>query len=248
MSSEKLNLEHSDAEEPTEDEVGLSLEELSQTYSSVLAKGELPYQADETANAPAEESAPESFDPLEEALHESDACPVTPQSILEAIVFVGRPDNGAITAAEIASLMRGVREEEIESLVSELNQIYAETGRATRIVQSPTGFLLQLSEDLQHIKDRFYGQVRETRLNQAAIDCLALVSYQPGISREKLEQQRGQPSGGVLNQLVRRQLLEIRREPANGKISPHYYPTERLMQLAGLSSLDDLPQAEDLDG
>jgi segregation and condensation protein B len=115
------------------------------------------------------------------------------------------------------------------------------------IVPAGAGYRMQLAEDLSGIKDRFYGRVRDIRLNQAAIDCLALVSYQPGISRTKLEEQRGQPSGAILNQLVRRQLLEMRREGPGKQAGPHYYPTERLLQLAGLASLEDLPQAEELD-
>ncbi|MCA9134857.1 MAG: SMC-Scp complex subunit ScpB, partial [Planctomycetales bacterium] len=187
------------------------------------------------------------FDPLATELSSSELCPLSPRSILEAILFVGQADSRATTAAEIAGLMRGVEEAEIESLVDELNAIYEQTGRATRIVAAGAGFRLQVADELAFIKERFYGRVREVRLNQAAIDCLALVAYQPGISREKLEEQRGQPSGGVLNQLVRREMLEMRRQPAGKgkKFSQHYYPTDRLLELTGLGSLEDLPQAED---
>ena len=37
----------------------------------------------------------------------------------------------------------------------------------------------------------------------------------------------------------------MRREGTGKKLSPHYYPTERLLQLAGLASLEDLPQVEE---
>jgi segregation and condensation protein B len=229
-----------------DDEQGLSLEELSQTYAELLNKGQAldrpPSDGDPIDAAAVADAA--GFDPLEEELQDSDACPVTPRSILESVLFVGRPDNRPISAEEIAGLMRGVRPAEIEGHVAELNQIYAETGRALRIATIGNGFRLQLADDLQFIRDRFYGPIREIRLNQAAIDCLALVAYQPGISREQLEEQRGQPSGPILSQLVRRQLIEIQREPQKQR-QLHYYPTEKLLQLIGLSTLDDLPQVEE---
>jgi segregation and condensation protein B len=237
-----------DLDHEEQEEEGLSLEELSQTYAQLLNKGEPSQPAGEAGQETTEgagDSDSEEFDPLAEELVESDACPVTPRSILEAVLFVGRPDNSPIPADELAGLMRGVRVAEIEEWVAELNQIYQQTGRAIRVGAVGNGYRLQLADDLQFIRDRFYGPVREVRLNQAAVDCLALIAYQPGISREQLEEQRGQPSGSVLSQLVRRQLVEIKREGDKQKRQLHYYPTDKLMQLVGLSALEDLPQVEE---
>lgn len=230
-----------------DDDDGLSLEELSQSYKTVMQST--------TASSDAGQAEPATGELHDEELDEqrssdetgklTECCPPTPRSILEAILFVGRPDGALVTAAEIAGLMRGVKEAEISVLVDELNEIYSSTNRAVRIAQHGAGYRLQLAEDLHCVKDRFYGRIREVRLNQASIDCLALVSYQPGISREKLDEQLGQSSGTVLNQLVRRQLLEIRRETESNKSTQRYFPTARLLELLGIQSLDDLPQAED---
>ncbi len=157
-----------------DDEQGFSLEELSQTYAQLLSKSGATDPATSNLDVQsAAEAESKSFDPLDEELAETDACPVTPTSILEAVLFVGRPDNSPISAEEIAGLMRGVKPAEIETHVAELNQIYAETGRAIRIATIGNGYRLQLADDLQFIRDRFYGPIREIRLNQAAIDCLA---------------------------------------------------------------------------
>lgn len=246
-----LNAEPSELSDAT-DEVGVSLEELSQSYQRVLAAAE-PGGTEATSEIGSTEAAVRQFASGELALYDSsaepqadvDPCPLTPRSIVEAILFVGRPDGGAITASEIAGLMRGVNDSEVVELIDQLNGLYGETGRATRIVASAAGFRLQLDDALHSVRERFYGHARPVKLSQAAVDCLALISYQPGITRETLEQQRGQPSGSVLNQLVRRQLIEMRRQPAGKQSVQHYYPTERLMELAGIESLEDLPQTED---
>ena len=256
------------------EEEGLTLEELSQSYHRVL---EQAGDSQATATAGAVDSTayrelaaadgasvgqqPTAiYDPLEEPGDEAGHIPVTPAGIIEAVLFVGRPDGGPVSAGEMANLMRGVEADEVAEHVNQLNAVYEETGRPMRIVAVAGGFRMQLADDLSEIRDRFYGRARHVKLNQAAIDCLALIAYQPGISREKLEEQRGQPSGGVLNQLVRRQLIDIRREaeplaaaaapPASGrapgpKMVQRYYPTEKLCDLAGIASLDDLPHTED---
>lgn len=233
-------LEHED-----DDEQGLSLEELSQSYAHLINKdASAPGIVADSTLLSAAEAESKQFDAEEQDRADSDACPVTPMSVLEAVLFVGRPDNSPISADEIAGLMRGVKPAEIEGYAAELNQIYANTNRAIRVAMIGNGFRMQIDDDLQSIRDRFYGPIRETRLNQAAIDCLALVAYQPGISREQLEDQRGQASGPVLSQLVRRQLIEVKREGQKQK-QLHYYPTDKLLQLIGLGTLDDLPQVED---
>lgn len=204
-------------------------------------------QSLEANAAPLANPNDEQLDPDEQLDRDQAACPLTPQSIVEAILFVGRPDGGSIPATEIAGLMRGVDASEVTTCVAQLNELYAQTNRATRIVADGAGYRVQLADEVSYIRDRFYGRVRQVKLNQAAIDCLALIAYQPGILREKLEQQRGQPSGGLLSQLIRRQLIEVRRVSEGKKSVQRYYPTHRLLDLAGIDSLDDLPQTEDLE-
>jgi chromosome segregation and condensation protein ScpB len=45
--------------------------------------------------------------------------------------------------------------------------------------------------------------------------------------------------------LVRRSLLELRMDPEGPIGSGRYFPTQRLLELFGLSSLDELPQVEE---
>ncbi len=223
---------------PESQDDGLSLEELSAAYAQVIQSPRLHVE-------------PQAATPshgIDENVDRDDE-PVTPLSILEAVLFVGRPDSGPITATEIASLMRGVTETDVDQLIAELNCDYVENHRAFFVASVGGGYRLQLAADLEPIHKSFLGPMRPARLSQLAIDCLSLISYQPGISREKLDEQLGKPAGAILNQLVRRELLEIRRErdrqQAGNKLIARYFPTQRFLDLAGLESLDDLPTAEE---
>ena len=46
-------------------------------------------------------------------------CEINPRSVVEAILFVGRPDNGSTSARELAAIMRGVSPDEIDSAVAD---------------------------------------------------------------------------------------------------------------------------------
>jgi segregation and condensation protein B len=236
----------SDDEEPdlaAAAESGLSLEELGQTYAKLLTRGDVPY-AD--ASEEDEATAEVEFDPVVEESMEQDECAVTPPSIVEAILFVGNSDNSPISADAIASLMRGVRSAEIDESVTELNTRLRDGGHAFEIVSTQGGYKMQLRPELSDIRDRIYGKIKESRLNQAAIDCLALVAYQPGISKEQIDIQWNRSSASVLSMLIRRNLIELRRDPeAPKQTNARYFPTERLLNLLGIATLDELPQVED---
>lgn len=225
-------------DEEDDSEEGVSLEELSQSYAKLAPETTSDENELEVLDCEDEEPSEEE---------DTDAI-VSPRSIVESILFVGGPDNAAITAAQIAKTMRGVTDSDVREIIDELNSIYEQSERAMQIVEQPDGYRVELAPDLEFIRDRFYGRTREISLNQAAIDCLALIAYQPGISRDELEKQRGQPSGGILNQLVRRQLIEMHRADSGKKKKvPHYHPTEKLLELAGLATLEDLPQVVEMD-
>ena len=96
-------------------------------------------------------------------------------------------------------------------------------------------------------KDWFTGNLGSAwRLSQAAIDILALVAYHQPITKNRVDEIRSKPSGGILSQLVRRRLLRIERTDTKPRVT-HYYTTDRFLELFSLDGLDDLPRTQDLD-
>ncbi len=208
--------------------------------------------AEETApTSPLAEEAPavegSESDPLDVELADDteDPCQLCPRSILEAMLFVGNLQNEPLTSAQAADLMRGVTPEEIPDLVDELNQRYTANGAPYQIISEGAGYRLTLRPAFYDVRDRFYGRVREARLSQAAVDVLAIVAYRQPITAEEINKIRGKPTAGVLSQLVRRQLVCIHRP--GQRQPPIYRTTSRFLELFGLESLEDLPQAEDID-
>ena len=236
--------EEKDREETSE----VSLEDLGAAYARVAAEHDPkafapPESARDEADSDdlfAVESEPAGTSPLDQEV-------VTPEAIIEGALFVGHPQNKSLSEQRLASLMRDVKPEEVEEVIERLNQSYQEAGQALQIVRDENGYRMTITGDVESIRRSFYGKVREAKLNQAAIEVLSLVAYQPGITAQTVQDQRGRESNALLNQLVRRQLLRIeRREPeGGGRKVPHYHPTERFLELFGLESLEDLPQVEE---
>jgi segregation and condensation protein B len=231
---------------PSDD--GLSLDELSQAYAALLAKGSDPY-------TPAAEEASESEPPLVQgpadplpviAGNDDASCEIAPRSILEAILFVGHPTGEPLTSERIAALMRGVRPAEIDELVAELNDLYAAEGAPYSIAAVGPGYQLVLRPEFAPLRDSFYGRIREARLSQAAIDILAIVAYHQPLPASEIDRLRGKPSGAILSQLVRRDLLAI--EPAREGRGRHLYrTTSRFLSLFGLENLTELPRGQQSD-
>jgi len=171
---------------------------------------------------------------------------LNPRSIVEAMLFVGHPKNEPLTSQRIAGLMRGVRPAEIDELVRELNSQYQQRGCPYSIRSEGAGYRLVVDDEHAGLRQRLAGRTREARLSQAAIEVLALVAYNGAISSEQISAIRGRSSGGILTQLVRRQLLRIQRSPENRR-EANYSTTERFLQLFGLESLADLPRGQEVE-
>lgn len=230
------------------DDQGLSLDELSQAYADLLAGGDDPF-----AEAAAPEPSTGVAAVVEKLADEEDEqqpeeqeafCEISPRNILEAMLFVGHPDNKPLSSEKVASYMRGVRPQEIDELVAELNGGYDRDGSPYRIESVGAGYRMALRDEFSSLRDKFYGRNKSARLSQAAIDVLAIVAYKQPLTRDEVDSMRGKPSGTILTQLVRRRLLKMER-PNKKPRTPRYHTTDRFLELCGLESLRDLPESLD---
>ena len=169
-----------------------------------------------------------------------------PRTILEAMLFVGHPDNEPLTREQAAESMRGVEPEEIDAFIAELNDEYEQLGCPYTIISQDLGYRMTLREPWQPLRERFYGKLRDARLSQAAVDVLSVVAYRQPISREEIDELRGRDSGALLRQLVRRRLLELHMPQERGG-KRTYSTTGRFLHLFGLEKVEDLPRSDEVE-
>ncbi|NLS92158.1 MAG: SMC-Scp complex subunit ScpB [Planctomycetaceae bacterium] len=232
---------------------GISLDELTQAYAEAMG-GTARLTAEEDSFSPPEEegggpqsSEPRSTIPIREGQDPEDEAveggvAVTPASVVETLLFVGSVDNRPLGVAKAAELMRGVTPSDVDEAVAQLNVRYRSNGCPYEIVEEREGYRMSLRPAFFPVRNKFYSKVREARLSQAAIDALAIVAYRQPLTSEQVSQLRGTPSGHLLTQLVRRQLLEVERGAEGRQLV--YRTSQRFLELFGLESLEDLPDSE----
>ncbi len=229
---------------------GISLGELTEAFAEAMGTRPQAVPQEETARETVAVTE-ESLDAQEEPEPQSDdddadPCPISPLSIIEAMLFVGNRESQPLSSVRAAEVMRGVEPEDIDGLVEQLNVRYSAGGRPYHIVQEGGGYRLTLRSAYRGLQERFYGRIREARLSQPAIDVLAIIAYRQPLTSEQISRLRGKPCSHLLAQLVRRGLLRIERMD-NKRRTAQYFTTDRFLGLFGMEDLDDLPRSEEVD-
>ncbi|HEX5471953.1 MAG TPA: SMC-Scp complex subunit ScpB [Lacipirellulaceae bacterium] len=173
-------------------------------------------------------------------------CEINPRSVVEAMLFVGRPDNGSYSARELAAAMRGVSPAEVEAAIAELNSLYNTDGAPYWIDQTNGGYRMVLRGEFDRMRDKFYGRVKEARLPPSVMEVLSILAYNQPATAEQVSEIRGAPSGSALATLVRRRLVKLERA-ADDIGKPQYSTTPRFLKLFGLENLEALPRSEELE-
>ena len=220
--------------QPAED-AGLSIDKLSAAFAEMLSTGDDPYaelsrrhgrQTTRTTRGFAPAAQPDRFRRRRRPARPTPA-KSRPAPILEAMLFVGGAGNQPLESQQVARLMRGVRPAEIDALVRQLNADYDARRCPYTIAAEGAGYRLRLRDQHARLRDKFYGKARQARLSQAAIEVLVAGGLQPAALGRRGQPLRGTPSGAILTQLVRRQLLQIEREPGERRPLSHHRSISR---------------------
>ncbi|MEM7454336.1 MAG: SMC-Scp complex subunit ScpB [Planctomycetota bacterium] len=248
--------DEADDEESDFDEEEFTLDQLSEAYAKVLKEreGEHSHSTTEvglentaTRDARPQEPVPEPIVDKEPEPEVDDdaACPISPESILESILFVGAPKDVALTSRNIAPLMRNVSAKEVTALAKQLNSRYEEEGVAYRVLCERGTMKMVLAPEMLSVQNFMLGRYRAVRLSQQAIDVLAIIAYNQPITRTQLDSIRTRSSGSIVRQMIRRGLVAV--EEGSGR-KDVYRTTDRFLDLFGLDSIEDLPQSHDASG
>ena len=219
-------------------------QQLGESFAALV--GGRAWQVDEVGDVPeaipvaepVEEPTPPrppALVPLAEAANDP-AIPPTPLQIIEALLFVGGPP---LKPEHAADAIRGLTSDQFRDCVDALNRLYRAQNRPYSVVHGPTGYVLRVSSKYAGVKEKLYGGPREARLNQPALDVVALVAYRQPVTKAEIDSARGADSGGVLRQLVRLGLVAASKADGGEAV---YSTTDRFLEVFRLKDLDDLPQ------
>lgn len=136
----------------------------------------------------------------------------------------------------------------LRRLLLELAQEYDQAGRGMRIVEVAEGFQLVTDPALVSYVGKLNRRVRTVRLTKPSLETLAIIAYRQPATRVEMEQVRGVDVGGVLETLLKLNMIRISgRKEVPGR--PLLYATTReFLEHFGLKNLEDLPSLEELQG
>jgi segregation and condensation protein B len=230
---------------------GMSLDQLTQAFTVMAGQESAPtspmviVDEDEFAADTDRPSKPQEHSATTTSADQSPPFTINSRTVVEAMLFVGRPDNAPLTSDEISGVMRGTSPADVDGLIRDLNDQYIVQGCPFTIASDGAGYRLVLRGELEPLRQRMSGRTGGARLSPAAIEVLALVAYNEPLTAAQISQMRGTPSGHVLRLLVRRKLLKLERGET-GSRKGKYSTTRRFLEVFGIRSLEDLPSSEDL--
>jgi len=235
ISAEEIEAEYQRAVEAMDDADWEIPAEIPAEQEADSASIESALEAEEQGAADAKDG--ESVAEEAEKSHRFD-----PAQILEASLFVG---GQPLSSKKLASLLGGSFDSSgVQALIDEMNQTYAAENRPYELRLGEGGYSLALRESFARVRNRVYGVgPREVKLSQDALEMLAFVAYQQPVTREQAEETGKKNWGGLLSQLVRRQLIAIERDEENPK-QISYHTTPRFLSVFGIGGLEELPQAD----
>ena len=137
---------------------------------------------------------------------------------------------------------------EIRRLMSELASDYAQAQRGIRILEVAEGFQWVTDPQLYPFVTKLNRKVRSVRLSKPSLESLAIIAYRQPVTRAEMEQIRGVDVAGVIDTLLKFNLIKgVGRKEAPGR--PILYATTReFLEHFGLKRLEDLPSIEELKG
>lgn len=158
---------------------------------------------------------------------------------LEAMLFVAP---GAVTPAQLAAAL-DLPTNEVEEALASLARRYLENRQdsGVRLQRHRGRVQLTSAPEASPLVERFLGLEAGGRLSRAALETLAIISYQQPITRPQIDAIRGVNSDGVLKNLLSKGLVqEAGRADAVGR-PILYNTTTEFLQYFGLNTLEELP-------
>lgn len=162
---------------------------------------------------------------------------------IEALLFAS---DSPLSAGRLAQAAGMAGQAGVRQAVDTLNGRYEAAGAAFTIEAIAGGFQMMTRPEYNDVLRRLRRAKADSRLSQAALETLAIVAYRQPILRADIEAIRGVACGEVLRGLMDKDLVRIVGRAEEIGRPMLYGTTRRFLELFGLGSLDDLPNAAQL--
>lgn len=160
------------------------------------------------------------------------------ESIIEAMLFsAGREVN----VKEIMNILE-LGAEDIDKIILKMRSEYEERNSGIEIIKVDNNYQLCTRKDYYEYIYPIFDNRAKPNISNAALETLAIIAYNPNITRSQIEAIRGVNADGTVYKLLEFDLIEeAGRLEAPGRPTM-YKVTSKFMKMFGISSLEELPE------
>ena len=160
------------------------------------------------------------------------------KSIIEAILFAAGRE---VTEKELVLALE-ISEEDIENIIKDIQEEYKREDRGIEIIKVDKSYQLTTKKELYDYIYPILDKRSKPNLSNAALETLAIIAYNPKISRAEIESIRGVSADACVYKLLEYGLIEEAGKLDLPGKPMSYKTTNDFLKLFGYSSLEELPE------
>ena len=160
------------------------------------------------------------------------------KSIIEAILFAaGRQ----VTIKELMISLE-IPKEDLENIIISMQEDYREQSRGIEIIKVDDSYQLCTKKELYEFLYPILDKRSKPNLSNAALETLAIIAYNPRVTRAEIESIRGVGADACIYKLLEYGLIqEGGKADLPGKPMT-YVTSNEFLKMFGYTSLNDLPE------
>lgn len=160
------------------------------------------------------------------------------KGVIEAILFAAGRE---VTKNELVLALE-ISEDDLEKIISSMQEEYKTENRGIEIIKLNDSYQLCTKKDLYQYIYPVLDKRSKPNLSGAALETLAIVAYNPRITRAEIEDIRGVSADACVYKLLEYGLIEEAGKLDLPGKPMSYKTTNEFLKMFGYSSLDDLPE------
>lgn len=160
------------------------------------------------------------------------------KAIIEAILFAaGR----VIKINELMGILE-LSSDDVVTIIDSMKEEYKNSDRGIEIIRVEDGYQLTTKKEMYEYLYPIFDKRSKPNLTQASMETLAVIAYNPKITRAEIEAIRGVNSDGTIYKLLEFNLIEnVGKADLPGRPTM-YATTPNFLKMFGMSSLEELPE------
>ncbi|MFC1496133.1 SMC-Scp complex subunit ScpB [Candidatus Margulisiibacteriota bacterium] len=162
------------------------------------------------------------------------------KQIIEALLFAAKEP---LTEKKLHEII-GVPEDSVITVLEEMANEY--TGRGIKVLKVAHGYILGTDPEYAEYIEALRNFPLETRLSHQSLETLAIIAYKQPVTKPEIERIRGVFSDGVIDTLLKKNLIEEKGRADSPGRPILYVTTTEFLKHFGLKDIASLPPAPEI--